>query len=119
MKEVYDISEKIWNAIIYDKVEQLEKYVHEEAVFVHMGVTLKRDNEIAIMKEGRINIQTVEFQEKTIQQMESTVVLLNKVKMTAIVGGKEVENPFVVTEVYTISEDTIKLASMSYTRILY
>lgn len=50
MKEVYAISEKIWNAIIYDKVEQLEKYVHKEAVFVHMGVTLKRDNEIAIMK---------------------------------------------------------------------
>ncbi|WP_035301770.1 hypothetical protein, partial [Clostridium sp. DL-VIII] len=49
----------------------------------------------------------------------STVVLLNKIKMTSIVYGNKMENPFVVTEVYTISEDSVKLASMSYTRILY
>ncbi|WP_278245895.1 hypothetical protein [Clostridium sp. DL-VIII] len=40
---------------------------------------------------------------------------MKKIKMTSIADGDEVENPFVVTEVYTISEDSI-LASMSYTK---
>lgn len=37
--------------------------------------------------------------------------------MTAIVYGNEVTNPIMVTEVYTKNGDTLKLASLSYTRI--
>jgi hypothetical protein len=51
--------------------------------------------------------------------MASTVVVLNKMKLTAIVGGNEVVNPFVVTEVYTNIDDVLKLASLSFTKIVY
>jgi len=88
-------------------------------MFIHMGVSLSRDSEINIIKEKGIVYKEIDFQENTIKEMESTVVLLNKLKLTAIVNGNEVTNPFVVTEVYTENGDILKLASMSYTRINY
>lgn len=54
-----------------------------------------------------------------IHEFVTTVILLNKVKLTAIVSGNEVINPFVVTEIYTKINEELKLASFSYTRINY
>jgi len=119
MAKVLEVSNKIWNAIQNGKTDLLVDLVHKDAMFVHMGVTLPRDSEIDVIKERGIVYKDIDFQESTIKEMESTVVLLNKLKLTAIVNGKEVTNPFVVTEVYTKNRDSLKLASMSYTRINY
>jgi hypothetical protein len=43
---------------------------------------------------------------------------LNKIHLVAVVGGNEVTNPFVVTEVYVQQSDTWMLASLSFTRLL-
>ncbi len=48
----------------------------------------------------------------------STDILLNKIVLVAVVGGNEVTNPFVVTEVYVQDGSTWKLGSMSFTRLL-
>lgn len=119
MKKVLQVSNKIWDAIQKEKVDVLVDLVHQDAMFVHMGVTLSRDGEIDIIKERGIVYKEIDFQESTIKEMESTVILLNKLKMTAIVYGNEVTNPFVVTEVYTKDGNALKLVSMSYTRINY
>lgn len=119
MVKVLEVSNQIWDAIQKEKVDDLVNLVHQDALFVHMGVTLSRDGEIDIIKEKGIVYKVIDFQESTVKEMESTVILLNKLKLTAIVNGNEVTNPFVVTEVYTKNRDTLKLASMSYTRINY
>jgi hypothetical protein len=119
MEKVLEVSNKIWDAIQKEKEDVLVDLVHQDAMFVHMGVTLSRDAEIDIIKERGIVYKEIDFQENTIKEMDSTVVLLNRLKMTALVNGNEVTNPFVVTEVYTKNGDTLKLASMSYTRIIY
>lgn len=51
--------------------------------------------------------------------MNSVTIVLNKMTLTAIVGGNEVTNPFVVTEVYTKLDESYKLASLSFTKINY
>ncbi|MFC0476753.1 nuclear transport factor 2 family protein [Robertmurraya beringensis] len=119
MEKILEVSNKIWDAIQNVKEDVLVDLIHQDARFVHMGVTLSRDGEIDIIKKGGIVYKEIDFQESTIHEMESTVVLLNKLKMTALVYGNEVTNPFVVTEVYTKNGDTFKLASLSYTRINY
>jgi hypothetical protein len=43
---------------------------------------------------------------------------LNKIRLAAVVGGDEVTNPFVVTEVYVQEGDNWTLASLSFTRLL-
>ena len=47
-----------------------------------------------------------------------TAIVTNKLKLTAVVEGKEVVNTFVVTEVF-VRKDDWKLASLAYTRIVY
>ncbi|PAD37159.1 nuclear transport factor 2 family protein [Terribacillus saccharophilus] len=119
MEKVLEVSNRIWDAFQKENVDVLVDLVHQHARFVHMGVTLSRDEEINIINERGIVYKEIDFQKSTIHEMESTVVLLNKIKLIAIVDGKEVTNPFVVTEVYTKKRDIFKLASMSYTKINY
>lgn len=52
MEKVLEVSNKIWNAIQNEKADVLVDLVHQDAMFVHMGVTLSRDSEIDIIKEG-------------------------------------------------------------------
>ena len=119
MNSVIEISEKIWKSLKDIDSDTLTDLIHAKAVFVHMGVTLTRDEEINIIKSKEIIYKHVLFEEKTIHEFDTMIVLLNKVKLTAIVGGNKVINPFVVTEVYTKVNEEVKLASFSYTRINY
>ena len=48
----------------------------------------------------------------------STAILLNRITLLAVVGGNEVTNPFVVTEVYVKLNGTWKLGSLSFTKLL-
>lgn len=112
IEKVLEVSRKIWDAFQTQDMDVIKECVHEDAMFVHMGVTLTRAGEIDYMEQGIIITKKVDFE-------ESTVILLNKLKLTAVVYGNEVTNPFVVTEVYTKNKDTLRLASLSYTRINY
>ena len=119
MDKVLEVSNKIWDAMQNEKIDVFIDYVHQDALFVHMGITLSRDNEIDVIKEKGIVYKEVDFQENIVKEIDGTVIILNKLELTAIVQGNEVINPFVVTEVYTKAGETFKLASMSYTRINY
>jgi hypothetical protein len=53
-----------------------------------------------------------------VQFIGNTAILLNKIRLVAVVGGNEVTNPFVVTEVYVQQGSKWMLGSMSFTRLL-
>lgn len=119
MEKIVEVSNAIWEAVKKGDLDTLSNRVHQDAVFVHMGATFSRDEEMNVIKEAKIVFKDIEFQEKTIKEFDLITILLNKLKLTAIVGGNEVTNPFVVTEVYVKNGDELKLASLSYTRIVY
>ncbi len=48
----------------------------------------------------------------------NTAILLNRITLLAVVGGNEVTNPFMVTEVYVQQGGTWKLGSLSFTKLL-
>jgi hypothetical protein len=48
----------------------------------------------------------------------TTAILLNRITLLAVVGGNEVTNPFMVTEVYVQQGGSWKLASLAFTRLL-
>lgn len=116
MEKVLTVSKKIWQAMQDENIDILKEYVHQDAKFVHMGVTLSRDDELDVIKNKKIAYKTIDFEETTVEQIGATIIVLTKLKMTAIVDGNPVTNPFVVSEVYT---SDLKLALMSYTRINY
>jgi hypothetical protein len=100
-------------------VDSLERLFHHDAVFVHMAATFARDQELEIIRSGQIEYKSVDIQEVSVPFFgETTAILLNKLQLLAVVGGNEVTNPFVVTEVYVADDPSWALASMSFTRLL-
>lgn len=118
-QEVIHLSKEKWHWMSERKVDSLATLFHEKAVFVHMGATMSKDEELEIIGSGRIHYKDVDIQEVSVQFIgATTVILLNKIRLVAVVGGNEVTNPFVVTEVYVQQNDTWTLASLSFTRLL-
>ncbi|WP_082631327.1 nuclear transport factor 2 family protein [Gracilibacillus massiliensis] len=115
---IKDLSMKKWDWMIGKRLDNLSNLFHEKAVFVHMGATFSKNEEIDVIKSGSIVYKDVDIQETSVRVIDTTAILLNKVQLTAVVGGNEVTNPFVVTEVYVLKDDQWKLASMSFTRLL-
>ena len=117
-QEIVNLSKEKWRWMSERKVDSLAALFHEEAVFVHMGGTMSRNQELDIIKGGMIQYKTVEIQEVSVRFIGTTAILLNKIRLVAVVGGNEVINPFVVTEVYVQQNGTWKLGSLSFTRLL-
>ena len=116
---VIKLSKDKWDWMSARNVEALAALFHEQAVFVHMGATMSKDQELEVIRSGRIHYKTVEIQEASVRLIgPTTAILLNTIRLVAVVGGNEVTNPFVVTEVYVQQGGTWRLASLSFTRLL-
>jgi hypothetical protein len=90
----------------------------EQAVFVHMGATFTKEQELEVVRTGRIHYRDVEIEDVSLRIVGSTAIVLTTLELTAVVDGNEVTNPFVVTEAYARFGDAWKLASMSFTRLI-
>ena len=117
-QELINLSKEKWQWMSERKVDSLDALFHEKAVFVHMGATMTKTQELEVIKSGAIQYKTVEIQEASVRFIDKTAILLNKIRLVAVVGGNEVTNPFMVTEVYVQQSGTWKLASLSFTRLL-
>ena len=118
-QEIINLSKEKWRWMSERKVGSLDALFHENAVFVHMGGTMSKDEELEVIRSGRIHYKDVDIQEVSVRFIgATTAILLNKIRLAAVVGGNEVTNPFVVTEVYVQQSDTWILASLSFTKLL-
>jgi hypothetical protein len=100
------------------KVDTLAALFHDEAVFVHMGGNMSRNQELEVIKSGGIQYKHAEILESSVRFIGNTAIVLNRIRLDAVVGGNEVSNPFVVTEVYVQQNGKWKLGSLSFTRLL-
>ena len=117
-RELINLSKQKWQWMSERKVDSLDALFHEKAVFVHMGATMTKTQELEVIKSGTIQYKTVEIQEASVRFIDKTAIILNKIRLVAVVGGNEVTNPFMVTEVYVQHEGNWKLASLSFTKLL-
>lgn len=117
-QEVIGLSKEKWRWMSERNVDALSALFHEDAVFVHMGGTMSRRQELEVITSGGIHYKHAEIQEVSVKIIGTTAILLNRIRLVAVVGGNEVTNPFVVTEVYVQQDGTWKLGSLSFTRLL-
>jgi 4-carboxymuconolactone decarboxylase len=117
-QEVITLSKNKWQWMAERNVEALDKLFAEEAVFVHMGGTMSRSQELEVITSGRIQYKDAQIQEVSVRFVGTTAILLNRIRLVAVVGGNEVVNPFTVTEVYVQQGGAWKLASLSFTRMM-
>ena len=117
-QEVIHLSKEKWDWMAERNVETLDALFHEKAVFVHMGGSWGKEREMEIIRSGGIHYRKADIHEVSVNVIGTTAVLLNRITLLAVVGGNEVTNPFMVTEVYVQQEGSWKLASLSFTKLL-
>ena len=117
-QDVINLSKEKWLWMSERKVDTLDALFHEKSVFVHMGGAWGKEREMEIIKGGGIHYKQADIHEVSVNIIDNTAVLLNRITLLAVVGGNEVTNPFMVTEVYVQQEGSWKLASLSFTRLL-
>ena len=117
-QEIISLSKEKWRWMSERKVDSLAALFHDEAVFVHMGGTMSKSQELDVIKSGGIHYKHADIQDVSVRFIGTTAILLNRIRLVAVVGGNEVTNPFVVTEVYVQQGGAWKLGSLSFTRLL-
>ena len=118
-KEIKELSMKKWQWMADKNADSLAVLFHDKAKFVHMGGTWGKDREVDIIKSGGIHYKKADVHEVMIEVLnEFTAIIWNRITLVAVVGGNEVTNPFMVTEVYTKENDTWKLADLTFSKLL-
>ncbi len=117
-QDVIDLSKEKWRWMSDRQIDSLDTLFHEKAVFVHMGGSWGKEQELEIIRSGGIHYKHADIHEVSVNIIGTTAILLNRDTLLAVVGGNEVTNPFMVTEVYVQQNGSWKLASLSFTRLL-
>ena len=117
-QEIIQLSKDKWQWMADKNVDVLSQLFHEKAVFVHMGGSWGTEQELNIIKSGGIWYKKADILEVSVNIIDSTAILLNRITLLAEVGGNEVTNPFMVTEVYIKQDGSWKLGSLSFTRLM-
>uniref|UniRef100_UPI00404874B2 nuclear transport factor 2 family protein n=1 Tax=Roseivirga sp. TaxID=1964215 RepID=UPI00404874B2 len=115
--EIIELSKKKWQLMADKDADALDKIFDDQSVFVHMGGSWGKEQEISIIRSGGIHYKKADVFETSVEVIGNTAILLNRITLLAVVGGNEVTNPFMVTEVYVKKDDGWKLGSLSFTKL--
>ena len=117
-QEIIKLSKDKWQWMADKNVDKLKDLFDDKSVFVHMGGSWGKDRELDVIKSGGIHYKKADVHEVSVQIIDNTAILLNRITLLAVVGGNEVTNPFIATEVYVKVNGKWKLGSLSFTRIM-
>lgn len=116
--EVIQLSKQKWQWMADKKADTLAKLFHEKSVFVHMGGSWGKDRELDVFRTGGIHYKKAEVYSVEVNIIGNTAILLNDIDLVAVVGGNEVVNPFMVTEVYIKEKGEWRMGSLTFSRLM-
>lgn len=117
-QEVIKLSKDKWQWMADKNADTLKTLFHEKSVFVHMGGSWGKEQELNTIKTGGIWYKKAEVYSVTVNIIGNTAILLNDIDLEAVVGGNTVINPFMVTEVYVRENGQWKMGSLTFSRLL-
>lgn len=117
-QEIIELSKNKWQWMADKDVDKLSDLFHKNAQYVHMGGSWGTERELEIIKSGGIWYKKADILGASVDVVDDTAVLLNKIELIAEVGGNEVSNPFIVTEVYKKINGSWKLLNLSFVKQL-
>jgi hypothetical protein len=117
-QELIELSKKKWQWMAEKNVESLDALFDEKSMFIHMGGTWGKAHELNVIKTGDIHYKKAEVYPVTVNIIGNTAIVLNDIDLLAVVGGNEVANPFMVTEVNIKENGKWKMGSLTFLRLL-
>jgi Domain of unknown function (DUF4440) len=117
-QEVINLSKQKWVWMADKNTDKLSSLFHAKSMFVHMGGSWGKEQEINVIKSGGIWYKQAEVYSASVNIIGNTAILLNEIDLVAVVGGNEVINPFMVTEVYIKQNGQWKMGSLTFSKLL-
>src|ERR1700754_3581423 len=112
-KEVIELSKQKWNWMADKNVDSLNTLFDDKSMFIHMGGSWGKSQELTTIKDGGIWYKKAEVYAVIVNMFSNTAILLNDIDLLAVVGGKEVIHSFMVTEVYVKEDGRWKMGSLT------
>ncbi len=117
-QEVINLSKNKWRWMANKNVDSLAALFHDKSMFVHMGGSWGKTQEINVIKDGMIWYKKAAIYSVIVNSIGNTIILLNDIDLVAVVGGNEVTNPFMVTEVYVNEKGKWKMGSLTFSKLM-
>jgi len=117
-QELLDLSKTKWQWMADKNVGPLDGLFDEKAVFVHMGGSWGKTQELNTIKGGFIWYKKADVYGASVNIFGNTAILLNDIDLLAVVGGKEVVHAFMVTEVYLKENGKWKIGSLTFSTLV-
>lgn len=117
-QEIIELSKTKWQWMADKEADKLAELFDDKSVFVHMGGAWGKQREVDIIRSGGIWYKKADVHEVSVEIIDNTAILLNRITLVAEVSGNEVTNPFMVTEVYIKKDGVWKMGSLSFTRLM-
>lgn len=113
-----NLSKQKWDWMADKNVDSLNVLFDNKAMFIHMGGTWGKEQELSTIKSGGIWYKKAQVYAVVVNLFGNTAILLNDIDLQAVVGGREVTNPFMVTEVYVKENGKWKMGSLTFSHLL-
>ncbi|MCK8495599.1 nuclear transport factor 2 family protein [Spirosoma sp. RP8] len=117
-QEIITLSKDKWGWMSEKNVDKLTTLFDDKSMFVHMGGSWGKSQELEVIKSGNIWYKKATVYSTTFHQIGNTAILLSDLDLVAVVGGNEVTNPFVVTEVFVKENGKWSLGQLSFSRLM-
>ena len=116
-EQIKALSKKKWGWMANKNVDSLTALFDDKSMFVHMGGSWGKVQELNVIKSGGIWYKKAEVYSVIVNTIGNTAILLNDIDLVAVVGGNEVTNPFMVTEVYVKDNGGWKMGSLTFSKL--
>lgn len=117
-QQIINLSKQKWDWMSDKNVDSLNLLFDEKSMFIHMGGSWGKIQELATIKSGGIWYKKAEVYSVIVNMFGNTAILLNDIDLLAVVGGNEVTHAFMVTEVYIKENGKWKMGSLTFSQLL-
>ena len=106
-----------WQWMSDKDVDKLDKLFDAKAKFVHMSGTWKKDEELDIIKTGRIWYKKATVKDTAVEISGNTAIVWNRITLDAVVREQVVVTEFTVTEVYQKQGKDWKMLALTFSSV--
>ena len=117
-QELIDLSNQKWAWMAEKNADKLAELFHDNAMFVHMGGSWGKQQEVGIIRGGMIWYKHADIHSQEVKFVEDNAIVYSNINLTSEVGGNEVCFPFMVSEVFVKKEGQWKIGALIFTKLM-
>ena len=112
------MSKDKWEWMAAKDVDKLATLFHDQARFVHMSGSWKKEKELEIIETGSIWYKHADVHDVAVEVFgDDTAIVWNRITLLAHVRGDDVSNEFTVTEFYQKEGGAWKLLDLTFSSV--